>query len=179
LNCSDDFGPFYGKAWINCSHQGPLPRVAAEAAEEAIRWKQAPYELTSARFSEAPARLRSALAKLLGTANFFNFVPWAESIEYLLEKGIDNIARDDDALVARLVDGLEARGYQVLSPKTHPERSTLVLASHPDRTRNEAIHRTLRENDIEIAFRRGNLRFSPHLYNTAEDIDRALDALPR
>ena len=35
VDCARDFGPFDGKAWINGSHQG------VEAAEEAIRWKQA------------------------------------------------------------------------------------------------------------------------------------------
>ena len=25
-----DFGPFDGKVWLNCAHQGPLPRVAAD-----------------------------------------------------------------------------------------------------------------------------------------------------
>ena len=116
---------------------------------------------------------------IFGTANFFNFMPWTASLEYLLDKGIDNVAAHDAALVDRLIEGLEARGYRVSSPTSGPERSTLVLASHEDRTRNESIHRALGERDIEIAYRRGNLRFSPHLYNTTDDIDRALEALPR
>jgi cysteine desulfurase/selenocysteine lyase len=373
LKASEDFGPFHGKTWINCSHQGALPRVAAQAAHQAIEWKQSPYNLTSKRFSDVPARLRTALTTLLsagpdevalansasyglhlfangiplrdgdevllvrgdfpsvvlpwlglerkgitirhlnspldaaelnaaissrsrvlcttwvhsftgvaldleaigavcrkrgvwfivngaqavgarpidvtstpidglvsvgfkwlcgpygtgfcwmrpelrdaldvnqaywlamqtaddlgkeealptirrdlgarafdifGTANFFNFMPWTASIEYLLEAGIDTIAAHDATLVDRLIDGLETRGYSVVSPTDGPERSTLVLTSHPDRSRNAAIHATLRERDVEIAYRRGNLRFSPHLYNTAEDVDRALDALP-
>ena len=37
-NFSQDFGPFEGRLWLNCSHQVPLPRVAASAAEEAIAW---------------------------------------------------------------------------------------------------------------------------------------------
>ena len=185
---------------------------------EAIAWKQAPYNLTSKRFTDVPARLRSALSKLLdaptdkvvlansasyglhfrqrrvlptlrhdlgaraydifGTANFFNFMPWT-ALEYLLDKGIDNIANHDAALVERLIEGLEARSYRVSSPTSGPERSTLVLASHEDRTRNESIHRALGEGDIEIAYRRGNLPFSPHLYNTTDDIDRALVALTK
>ena len=27
-NFSRDFGPFEGRTWLNCAHQGPLPRVA-------------------------------------------------------------------------------------------------------------------------------------------------------
>src|SRR5262245_40107108 len=61
-----DFGPFNGHVWLNCAHQGALPRVAAEEAREAIGWKVAPYELTPERFSGVPARLRTALSRLLG-----------------------------------------------------------------------------------------------------------------
>ncbi|MCP4225993.1 MAG: aminotransferase class V-fold PLP-dependent enzyme, partial [Actinomycetia bacterium] len=54
------------RVWLNCSHQGPLPRCAAEAAGEMIRWKQQPHHLsTPAPFSEIPARLRGELAGLL------------------------------------------------------------------------------------------------------------------
>ena len=65
MHCSQDFGPFEGKTWLNCSHQGALPRVAADAAQRAIAWKRAPHHLTSKRFTEAPARLRAALSRLL------------------------------------------------------------------------------------------------------------------
>ena len=61
---ADGFAPME-RAWLNCSHQGPLPVVAVRAAEEAIRWKQAPYELTSDRFVEVRERLRRALARLI------------------------------------------------------------------------------------------------------------------
>ena len=115
---------------------------------------------------------------IFGTANFFNFVPWTAAIDYLLEHGIDNIAAHDQALVDRLIAGLTDRGYEVLSPSSGAARSTLVLASHPERGRNATIHQSLKDRSVEIAFRRGNLRFSPHLYNIEDDIDRALAALP-
>jgi hypothetical protein len=61
-----DFGPFDGKVWLNCAHQGPLPRVAADEAREAVTWKVRPFELTAERFAGVPARLRRALGRLLG-----------------------------------------------------------------------------------------------------------------
>lgn len=63
-----DFGTFEGKTWIHCSHKGALQGVAVEAAEEAIRWKQAPHNSTSDRFTEVPAALRQTLAQLIGAA---------------------------------------------------------------------------------------------------------------
>ncbi|HKQ76125.1 MAG TPA: aminotransferase class V-fold PLP-dependent enzyme [Blastocatellia bacterium] len=64
-NFAQDFGPFDGKLWLNCAHQGPLPRVAAAAAEEAIAWKRAPYHLTTERFSGVPQNLKQALGRLI------------------------------------------------------------------------------------------------------------------
>src|SRR5918912_64444 len=61
-----DFGPFGGRVWLNCAHQGPLPRAAAEEAREAVAWKVCPSELTPGRFAEVPARLRQALGRLIG-----------------------------------------------------------------------------------------------------------------
>jgi len=97
-----DFGPFDGKVWLNCAHQGPLPRVAVEAAEEAIGWKVAPFHLTTPRFGEIPRRLRGALGELIGVpaddvivANsasyglhlLANGIPWRAGDEVLLMKG--------------------------------------------------------------------------------------------
>jgi cysteine desulfurase/selenocysteine lyase len=65
-NFADGFPPFNGRVWLNCAHQGPLPIVAADALLEALRWKQAPYELTVERFNGVPERLRRALARLIG-----------------------------------------------------------------------------------------------------------------
>ena len=47
-NYAQDFGPFAGARWLNCAHQGPLPAVAVQAAQEAIAWKVAPFELGAA-----------------------------------------------------------------------------------------------------------------------------------
>jgi len=97
-----DFWPFGGRTWLNCAHQGPLPKVAAEAAREAIAWKQAPFELTGERFSGVPARLRGALARLvnapeeeiiLGNSASYglhliaNGIPWKEGDEVLVVDG--------------------------------------------------------------------------------------------
>ncbi|MBL8659477.1 MAG: aminotransferase class V-fold PLP-dependent enzyme [Rhodospirillales bacterium] len=374
---SADFGPFSGNVWLNCAHQAPLPKVAADAARAAVDWKVQPWELTTERFSGVPARLRAALATLIdadpaeiilansasyglhllangidwrdgdevlcmrgdfpsdilpwlglerlgvrvrqleprgavlsadevaraitprtrllcttwvhsfsghaidldavggvcrahgvifvanvsqalgarslnvarapvdaivcagwkwlcgpyatgfcwlrpelcaglvynqtywlamltsddlgretldlslagnvgarrydvfGTANFFNFAPFAAAIEYLLAIGIDAVRDHDNALVDRFVAGLPRKTCDLLSPMDGPARSTLVLVSAKDRARNRDIHRRLAAAGIHVAFRAGSLRIAPHIYNTPDDIDRALAALAR
>lgn len=115
---------------------------------------------------------------IFGTANFFNFLPFAAAIEYLLGTGIDNVSRHNQALVSRLVERLPA-GYRLLSPVAGPRRSTLVFLSHADPSRNGELQRVMAESGIDIALRKGALRISPHLYNATEDIDAVLDVLDR
>ena len=63
---STEFGPFHGRIWMNCAHQGPLPRPAQLAALEALDLKRAPARIPDSLFAEVPDRLRRALAQLVG-----------------------------------------------------------------------------------------------------------------
>lgn len=63
---SGDFGPFDGNIWLNCAHQGPIPRVAIAEALEAIEWKRAPHHLTAERFTAVPSKLKATLGRLIG-----------------------------------------------------------------------------------------------------------------
>ena len=114
---------------------------------------------------------------VFGTANFFNFKPWAVAVEYLLGVGIERIAEYDQRLVQHLLDGLDPAKFDVLSPREPTRRSTLVFLAHKERDRNRLLHARLRDEGVDVAYRRGMLRLAPHLYNTREDIDRALALL--
>lgn len=98
----DEFEPSGGAVWLNTAHQGRLPRRAAAALEEAARWKLHPELLaTSEKFSQVPARLRSALASLLGVARE-DHVVLANSASYglhLLANGLD-LSPGDEVVVA-------------------------------------------------------------------------------
>ena len=114
---------------------------------------------------------------IFGTANFFNFKPWTASIEYFLSRGLDNIAAHSHELVSELIEGLDLKKYELLSPRSGPARSTLVFVSHKEPARNNDIYEALRREKVFVAHRAGKLRFAPHLYNTREDIARALSVL--
>ncbi|MHB1423892.1 MAG: aminotransferase class V-fold PLP-dependent enzyme [Gemmataceae bacterium] len=114
---------------------------------------------------------------VFGTANFFNFKPWAAALEYLLDQGIDRIAAFDQRLVQLLLDGIDRAQFEIRSPKEESQRSTLVFLSHRDRDQNHSLWLRLRAAGIDVAFRRGELRLSPHLYNTPGDIRRVLAVL--
>jgi len=110
-------------------------------------------------------------------ADFLDAMPWTAAVAYLLDRGIDQIAAHDDALAARLIAGLDDARYAVVSPVEGPARSALVVVTHREPGRNAVIHAALRRAGVDAALREGALRFSPHLYNTDADIDRALGVL--
>lgn len=114
---------------------------------------------------------------VFATANFFNFSPFAASLEMLLEHRIDAVAAHDDALVQRLIDGLDRRRFRLTSPEAGVARSTLVFVEPRDRDRAPAIQQALAAQRVHVAYRAGALRFSPHLYNSTTEIDQALEAL--
>ena len=101
-NWASDFGPFEGRVWLNCAHQGPLPRVAVEAAQEALAVKVAPHRLADDAFQLVPLRLKSVLGRLIGTSPediilgnstsyglhlLANGIPWRVGDEVLLVSG--------------------------------------------------------------------------------------------
>ncbi|MFV1990735.1 MAG: hypothetical protein ACC652_08355, partial [Acidimicrobiales bacterium] len=66
MNVADHFSLDEDRVWLNASHQGPLPNRAAEAVEKMVRWKQQPFNLSTAKpFTDVPTELRTELASLL------------------------------------------------------------------------------------------------------------------
>ena len=110
------------------------------------------------------------------TANFLNFMPWTAAIEELLSLGIVAVARHNQRLVDLLISRLPP-GFELLSPAAEPERSTLAFISHKDPGRNQRIMRLLARARIDVALREGNIRVSPHLYNSSSDIEALLQVL--
>ena len=114
---------------------------------------------------------------VFGTASFFNTLPWQAAVEHLLAIGVDAVARANRHLVQRLLDGLDRRVFDVLSPEDGAQRSALVYLRHREAERNPAIAAALADQRIFIASRAGALRVAPHHHNSEADIDRLLSAL--
>lgn len=108
---------------------------------------------------------------IFATANFFNFVPFRASIDYLLDiVGMDQVYKYDQKLVDVLIDQLDRDRFTLISPPKGPKRSSLVVISHKDSSKNKDIFNHLKKDEIYTAFWKGNIRVSAHLYNTEDDI---------
>lgn len=99
-----------------------------------------------------------------------------EAMNYLLKHSIEKIHTHNREISDRLMSGLQALGAEVLSPKNAAERSATIAARFPGKNSRD-FARTLKENNVIASLRRDFIRFSPHLYNNADDIDRGLASI--
>jgi len=106
------------------------------------------------RFDESPA--------------LFSYAGARRSLELLAELGVDTVRAHDLALADRFRTGLAALGH---APVPAPGSPIVSVPGLGDRQGE------LSAAGIELSNRAGNLRTAFHLYNTADDVDRLLDAL--
>lgn len=100
------------------------------------------------------------------------------SLELLASLGVPAVGARIKLLTDRLIAGLSAKGFQVVSPRDAGEESGIVSFISP-RGGHEGIDRTLRkDHHVELAVREGRLRCSPHFYNTEQQIDSLIELLP-
>jgi selenocysteine lyase/cysteine desulfurase len=113
-----------------------------------------------------------------GSLNVAGVLALEASIRLLLEAGLSEISERLLLLTSRLVSQLEHAGYTVVSPRAATSWSGIVsfsCAAHASRE----IAQALKQHDIHVAVRNGWVRVSPHFYNTEQQIDSCVAALPR
>ncbi len=109
-----------------------------------------------------------------GSPNMLGIHAFSASLSLLLETGMDEVER----LVFEKSDYLKAAidnnsQLILLSNRLSPLKSGIVTFKH--RTiENETLYKHLQQSGVVCALRGGGIRFSPHFYNTLEEIDRAL-----
>jgi selenocysteine lyase/cysteine desulfurase len=99
------------------------------------------------------------------------------AVEYLLHAGPAVVERYTQGLVDRLVARVDQDRFTLVSPAAGARRAALVVLRPTGRGDAEVLHGALTGAGIDAALREGAVRFSPHLYNTAGEIDRAAAAL--
>ena len=113
-----------------------------------------------------------------GSPNVAGIWGFEASLRLLMEVGIARIEERIMALTDYLIAGLQEREYPIISPiASLPERSGIVTFL-PKSGDVEELDRGLTEADVVVSQRGPGIRVSPHFYNTEEDIDRLLGALP-
>lgn len=97
----------------------------------------------------------------------------------LLETGTERIAAHLFELTDYLCEKLSGRDYEIISSRRANEKSQIVCVRHRQESLTaNALYAHLRKQNIIVAPRGDRLRIAPHLYNTAEEIDTLVAALP-
>lgn len=113
-----------------------------------------------------------------GTPNGLGAVGSDKAIEILLEAGTENIRDRVLSLTRHAMDALDRKGYPVASPREDDRRAGIVLFDHPDHTSEALLQHMKEKARVAASIRNNRVRLSPHFYNTVEEIDAAIDALP-
>lgn len=154
-----------GAVFVDRSVVGSVhpPLVGWRSTTDAFNFDRVHYELLAdaGRFEE-------------GSLAYPLIAGFLAALELLEEAGIDRIAEHVGGLVDDLADRLEALGCAT-SPDPG-ERRHILTFSHPDLD-GERLEEALAEASIVVSLRRGRIRASPHLYNTAGEMKLVAEAV--
>ncbi len=109
-----------------------------------------------------------------GSPNMLGIHALSASLSLLLETGMDmieaRVLERSDYLIAAIVKN---EALVLLSQQSNLLKSGIVIFKH--RTiANDVLYDYLQKNGVVCALRGGGIRFSPHFYNSFDEIDRAL-----
>ena len=112
-----------------------------------------------------------------GSYNSVGLYGLKAAIGLLHDIGIRDIEAHVLELTARLIAGLKAKGYRVVTPNGDAARAGIVIFESEQHTPTE-IYEMLYTENIVTAERGSGVRVSPHFYNTTSEIERLLEVLP-
>jgi kynureninase len=110
---------------------------------------------------------------LTGTPNVPALYACTPGYDLIEEIGVDRIRANSLRQTQLLIDGADARGFGVRSPREPERRGGTVTVNVPD---FEAVHKELAERQILCDFRPdAGLRLGPHYFNTDDELEHVLD----
>ncbi len=121
---------------------------------------------------------RGTLAWETGTAPTSLIHGLRVSLELIQSVGTSTIAHHLEKLTDQICEQVKSKNYDVLSSRLPGEKSQIVSIRHRGGLDAMKLYVHLRDRNIVTAPRGDGLRISPHLYNTIDEIDEFVDALP-
>jgi len=142
--------PFYWAAAEGASHFGSLVMPDPKVAAGARRWDSAE------------------------TASYFNLSAMAVSLEFVLRMKPETVQAHNRALMELMFERLPKDRCVLASPLDAARRGPYACFAARTPEKTAALYEKLRANNVFVALREGNLRISPHLFNTERDIDKLI-----
>ena len=165
-----------GYKWLLCPNGATFfyisPELRRTLRPSVIGWRSDSGWRSVDELHHGVQRLPEAAEKYEGgMLNFPSIYGAGESVRMMLELGPDRIEQRVLELAGMAAEMLRRSGASVMHGNTH-----IVAAHWPDRDAS-ALAKALQEQRIIVAARHGNLRVSPHFYNTEADLERLGAAL--
>ena len=111
-----------------------------------------------------------------GSHQIMGILSLGAAVALLAEIGIPKIWTQIQDLCGQIVEGLNQRGCEILSPLEEKRRSGILTFRSPHRSTAE-LFRRFSDAKMVVAVRGGGIRVSPHFYNTREEIAQLLEIL--
>lgn len=171
----------HGYKWLLAGFGVGALYVAPEAAEQI-----SPTFIGSQSVDAPPDTFDGTLNWKPGAARYQagggNRIGWAAlatSLGLIEEVGIAAIEERDRMLAEYLYAGLTRKeSVEIVSSPDPAHRSQIIAFTLGSKERDAAMVKELEEQGIIVALRPLGLRASPNFYNTEEEVDRLLAALP-
>lgn len=182
LDCDVDLLSSGGQKWL-CAPWGSgftwiHPRLRERFAPPMVSWLGMEGALEFDRPLDYRLRWRDDAGRFeLGTLGFQDYLGLARSLEVLMEVGVDAIREHVRAVQEPLLGWLDGAPDRTLVTPRDPARRAGIVAFRVADV--DAAATALRDAGVVFAVREGYLRFSPHFYNTVEEMRGVVELLER
>jgi kynureninase len=127
------------------------------------------FEIGVTQYADPPYRF------MQGTANIPALYTALPGLKIIREIGVQRIRQKSMQMTARLIELADQRGWQVNAPRDPERRGGTVAIDMPY---SREVCQELLKRNVLVDFRpKAGTRFSPHFYNSMEEIDRAIQTV--
>src|ERR1700688_1352515 len=146
-------GPFYWTAAEGARHFASMVMPNPKMAAGARRWDSAE------------------------TASYFNLSAMVVSLELVLRIKPETVAAHNRGLMELMFERLPKDRCVPASPLDPARRGPYACFAARTAEKTAVLYEKLRANNVFVSLREGNLRISPHLFNTERDIDKLIEVV--
>lgn len=107
----------------------------------------------------------------------FNLAAMDSSVELVLRMGPERVAAHNRKLIDFMFERLPKDRCIPASPLDAAHRGPYGCFCARSREKTTELFERLRKENVIVSLREGNIRVSPHLYNTERDIDRLIQVI--
>ncbi|MGA9474563.1 MAG: aminotransferase class V-fold PLP-dependent enzyme [Terriglobales bacterium] len=127
----------------------------------------------SFEFSAGPIRYTAPPLRFMnGTTHIPALEACRPGLQIITQVGVEKIREKSKRQTARLIELADHHGWRVNTPRDPEQRGGTVSIDMPDA---QAVSRELLAREVLVDYRpKAGVRFSPHFYNTDEEVDAAI-----